>query len=116
MQVLHEASRLQISPAAAGEICRAGWLRTKTQRAFTITGGSRFRRADVYALLGKSGSSSFDRSRFAEAAPMFDVSSDATGLFFTKYWSKWRYAISTFLRGRAIVGAFLCPRWRKIRP
>jgi len=43
---------------------------------------------------------------------MFDVLiTIATGLFFTKYWSKWRYGyFDFFCAGAAIVGAFLLPR------
>jgi hypothetical protein len=42
---------------------------------------------------------------------MFDVLiTIATGLFFTKYWSKWRYGyFDFFCAGAAIVGAFLLP-------
>jgi len=42
---------------------------------------------------------------------MFDVLiTIATGLFFTRYWSKWRYGyFDFFCGGAAIVGAFLLP-------
>jgi len=42
---------------------------------------------------------------------MFDVLiTIATGLFFTKYWSKWRYGyFDLFCAGAAIVDAFLLP-------